>query len=110
MTGTMAPGDLHGPGSRRRFLRYTLGGVAAVAVAGTVGAVGFELVDHGVLPGKSALDQLDGACDVPAADLAPYAPPGPQHSGTFYSAARRTAVGYTIGYPPGHGPGTGCRW
>ena len=58
-----------------------------------------------MLPGKSELDRLDGACDVPAADFAPYAPPGPQYSGTFYSAARRTAVGYTIGYPPGHGPG-----
>ena len=69
------------------------------------GATGFEFVDHGVLPGKSELDQLDGACDVPAPDFAPYATPGPQYSGTFYSAARRTTVGYTIGYPPGHGPG-----
>ena len=58
-----------------------------------------------MLPGKTELDQLDGACDVPVADLTPYAPAGPQVSGTFYSAARRTTVGYTIGYPPGHGPG-----
>ena len=42
---------------------------------------------------------------MPAPDLAPYAKPGPQYSGTFYSAARGTAVGYTIGYPPGRGPG-----
>jgi hypothetical protein len=105
MTGTLAPGGLRGPGSRRRFLRYALGGVAAVAVAGAAGAAGFELVDHGVLPGKSELDRLDGACDVPAANFAPYAPPGPQYSGAYYSAARRTTVGYTIGYPPGHGPG-----
>jgi enterochelin esterase-like enzyme len=55
-----------------------------------------------VLPGKSELDQLDGACAVPAADLAGYAPPGPQYPGTFYSAARQTSVGYTIAYPPGH--------
>ena len=41
----------------------------------------------------------------PAADLAGYATPGPQHSGTFYSAARRTSVGYTIAYPPGHRQG-----
>jgi S-formylglutathione hydrolase FrmB len=102
MTGTPSPGDVRGPGSRRRFLRYALGGAAAVAAAG---AAGFELVGHGVLPGKSALDQLDGACDVAAPDLTAYAPPGPQHSGTFYSAARRRVVGYTIGYSPGHGPG-----
>jgi S-formylglutathione hydrolase FrmB len=102
VTGTLTPGDVRGSASRRRFLRYALGGVVAVAASG---AAGFELVDHGVLPGKSELDQLDGACDVPAPDFAPYATPGPQHSGTFYSAARRTSVGYTIGYPPGHGPG-----
>jgi S-formylglutathione hydrolase FrmB len=102
MTGTLTPGDVRGPSSRRRFLRYALGGVVAVAAAG---AAGFEFVEHGVLPGKSELDQLDGACDVPAPDFAPYATPGPQHSGSFYSAARRTTVGYTIGYPPGHGPG-----
>src|ERR1700761_1804181 len=88
--------------SRRRFLRYGLAGIAAVAVAG---ATGFEFVDHGLLPGKSELDQLDGACDVLAPDFAPYATPGPQYSGTFYSTARQRAVGYTIGYPPGHGPG-----
>jgi S-formylglutathione hydrolase FrmB len=102
MTGTLTPGDVRGPSSRRRFLRYALGGVVAVAAAG---AAGFEFVEHGVLPGKSELDQLDGACDVPAPDFAPYATPGPQHSGSFYSAARRTTVGYTIGYPPGRGPG-----
>jgi enterochelin esterase-like enzyme len=100
--GTLTPGDVRGAASRRRFLRYALGGVVAVAAAG---AAGFELVDHGVLPGKGKLDQLDGACDVPPPDFAPYATPGPQHSGSFYSAARRTTVGYTIGYPPGHAPG-----
>ena len=100
--GTLTPGGDPGrTASRRRFLRYALGGAVAVAAAG---AAGVELVDHGVLPGKSQLDQLDGACDVPAADFTPYATPGPQNSGTFYSAARRTTVGYTIGYPPGHAP------
>jgi enterochelin esterase-like enzyme len=88
--------------SRRRVLRYALGGIAVVA---TAGATGFELVDRGVLPGKGELDQLDGACSVPAAGLASYATPGPQHSGTFYSAARAASVGYTIAYPPGHGRG-----
>jgi pimeloyl-ACP methyl ester carboxylesterase len=104
MTITQTPPG--GAGSRqaprRRFLRCALGGLAVAAAAGTAG---FEFVEHGVLPGKSELDQLTGACDVPAADFAPYAAPGPQHSGSFYSAARRTTVGYTIGYPPGHGPG-----
>lgn len=103
MTMTHRPDNIgghHAP--RRRFLRYALGGLAVVAAAG---AAGFELVEHGMLPGKSELDQLTGACDVPAADFAPHAAPGQQRSGTFYSAARRTTVGYTIGYPPGHGPG-----
>jgi S-formylglutathione hydrolase FrmB len=87
--------------SRRRFLRYALAGVTVAAAAG---AAGFELVEHGLLPGKGELDQLDGACSVPA-DLTSYAAPGPQYEGSFYSAARRTVVGYTIAYPPGHGPG-----
>ena len=102
MTGTRTLDGLSRPASRRRFLRYALGGAVLVAAAG---AAGFELVDRGVLPGKSELDQLDGACDVPAPDFTPYAPPGPQYSGTFYSKARNTTVGYTVGYPPGHGPG-----
>lgn len=88
--------------TRRRFLGYVTGGVVVAAAAG---AGAFELVGHGVVPGKSKLDQLDGACDLPAANFAPYAPPGPQDSGTFYSAARRREVGYTIGYPPRHRPG-----
>ena len=87
---------------RRHFLRYSLASVAAVAAAGTAG---FELVGHGVLPGKGVLDRLDGACSVPPADLTAYAPPGPSLSGTFHSRARHRTVGYTIAYPPGHRPG-----
>ena len=41
-----------------------------------------------VLPGQGVLDSIDGACSVAAPDLASYAPPGPQVSGTFYSRAR----------------------
>jgi S-formylglutathione hydrolase FrmB len=89
--------------SRRRVLGYGLAGVAAVAAAGGVGG---ELVSRGVLPGKGTLDAIDGACSVAAPDLASYAPPGPEVSGTFYSRARNQAVGYTIGYPPGHRPGS----
>ncbi len=88
--------------SRRLFIRYGLAGVAAAAAVGLGGA---ELISHGDLPGKGELDAIDGACSVAAPDLAPYAPPGPQVSGTFYSAARNRAVGYTIGYPPRHRPG-----
>jgi enterochelin esterase-like enzyme len=68
------------------------------------GAVGFELVEHGVLPGKQALDQLDGACSVGAPPLR-FRTPGPSRSGTFFSRARRRQVGYTVAWPPGHGPG-----
>ncbi len=87
--------------SRRRLLGWGLGGAAVVVVAG---ATGFELVSHGVLPGKQTLDELDGACSVSPPSLS-YSAPGPSDSGTFYSEARRTQVGYTIAYPPGHGPG-----
>jgi len=87
---------------RRRFLGWALGGAVVAAAAGTAG---FELVNHGVLPGKSELDALDGACALEATDFVSYAAPGPEISGTFYSAARNREVGYTIGYPPGHGPG-----
>jgi enterochelin esterase-like enzyme len=89
---------------RRLFLRYGLGSVAAVAVAGTVGV---ELVSRGTLPGKGVLDSIDGACSVPAADLVTYAPLGPSVSGTFYSAARNRTVGYTVAWPPGHQAGDG---
>ena len=68
------------------------------------GATGFELVNHGVLPGKQLLDQIDGACSVPPPALS-FAPTGPSESGNFYSSARRRTVGYTIAYPPSHGPG-----
>jgi S-formylglutathione hydrolase FrmB len=99
---TPAPPSIVQNAPRRLFLRYTLASVAAVAAAG---AAGVELVNHGVLPGKGMLDRLDGACSVPAPDLAPYAPPGPSQSGTFYSRARNQTVGYTVAYPPGHRPG-----
>ncbi|MGH7733772.1 MAG: alpha/beta hydrolase-fold protein [Gemmatimonadales bacterium] len=87
--------------TRRRFLLAAAAGVGVLAGAGA-GVV--ELVDHGVLPGKSALDRLDGACsvDVPHLDVATV---GPTVSGRFASARRHTDVGYSIAYPPGHGPG-----
>ena len=65
------------------------------------GATAYELVDHGILPGKQRLDELDGACSVPAPTLS-FAPLGPSFSDQFFSSARGRSVGYTIAYPPGH--------
>jgi len=83
--------------SRRRMLSWLAGGVGVLAT-GAIG--GFELVEHGVLPGKYQLDQLDGACSVAAPTLS-FAPVGESISGTFFSKARRRSVGFTIGLPPG---------
>ena len=85
--------------SRRRFLVGGVGGLLGVAFAGV------ELVEHGLLPGKGALEQLTGACSV-AGPVLTFAKPGPSIYGTFYSQARNRTVGYTIAYPPGHGPGS----
>lgn len=87
--------------SRRRLLAWGLGG-AGVAAAG---ALGVELVDHGVLPGRLVLNTLDGACDAPPVALAYADPLGPTRTGSFYSRYRRRSVGYTLAWPPGHGPG-----
>lgn len=87
--------------TRRQFLVAAAAGLGVIAAAGAGGA---ELVDHGVLPGKSVLDRLDGACATPVPPLH-FAPVGPTVSGRFRSAARRTTVGYSLSYPPGHGPG-----
>lgn len=78
-----------------------LGGAAGLVVVGVTGA---ELVSHDVLPGKTVLDDLDGACSVPSPQVS-YLPSGPSFSGAFYSAARQRHVGYTIAYPPGHPAG-----
>jgi predicted peptidase len=88
--------------TRRLVLRAGLGGLFGVAA---LGVTGFELVNRGVLPGKHYLDVIDGACGVPEPPLH-YAELGPSFSGRFYSAARRQIVGYTLAYPPGHGPGS----
>ena len=85
--------------TRRRLLVSGAGGALAVALGG------FELVDHGVLPGKQTLDELDGGCSVSAPALS-FAPAGPARSGTFRSVARGRTVGFTIAYPPGHAPGS----
>ncbi len=84
--------------TRRRVLTL---GLAPAAVLACAAAGGTELVSRGVLPGRTLLDELDGACSVPDPPLA-FAPLGPSIDGAFYSAARRRTVGYTIAYPPGH--------
>jgi S-formylglutathione hydrolase FrmB len=84
--------------TRRQALTFGLGGLAAVAA---VGASGVELVDRNVLPGKGILERVDGACSV-SAPASVFSTLGPSSSGTFYSAARKRPVGYTIAYPPGH--------
>ena len=66
---------------------------------------GYELVSRGVLPGKSELDRLDGACSVGTAGFSYPRALGPAVSGTFHSSARGRDVGYSIGYPPGRRPG-----
>ncbi len=87
--------------SRRGFL---IGGAAVVGVA-AVGVVGGGvLVEEGVLPGKSKLDQVLGRCGT--ALEPPDVEPGPVTTGSFTSAARNGAeVGWTVIHPPGSGPG-----
>jgi pimeloyl-ACP methyl ester carboxylesterase len=87
--------------SRRRLLAAGLG----TAVVAAAGAAGLELIEHGVLPGRTDLAQLDGACEVASAPLV-FGRLGYVQSGQFYSRARRREVGYTIAWPPGHGPGS----
>ena len=97
--------DARGPGAagwtRRRVLTLGLAPAAALVAAGVTG---LELISRGLLPGKAMLDTLDGACSVPGPALE-FSLPGPSSSRTFYSAARRRTVGYTIAYPPGHRAG-----
>jgi S-formylglutathione hydrolase FrmB len=87
--------------TRRRLLATAVGG-AGVIVAG--GAAAAELAAHGVLPGRSLVDAIDGACAVTPTTLR-FGRTGPSVSGRFYSRARRCSVGYTIAYPPDHGSG-----
>jgi pimeloyl-ACP methyl ester carboxylesterase len=83
--------------SRRRALRLGVGALGSIAIAGVVCV---ELIDHGVLPGKSLLDSLDGACDVSVPAL--HVRSGSRSiTGSFYSARRRRVVDYRVGYPPG---------
>jgi enterochelin esterase-like enzyme len=100
--GPRAPGsDAPDRWTRRRVLGV---GAAGLAVAGAAGAGALELIARGVLPGRTVLERLDGACSVAGPPLV-FSAPGPSVSGSFYSRARRRQVGYTIAWPPGHQPG-----
>jgi pimeloyl-ACP methyl ester carboxylesterase len=94
-------GDGHARWSRRSLL---LAGFLSASVAGGAAFAGIELIDHDVLPGRQELEQLEGGCAV-AEPVLRFGPVGPSRSGRFYSRARRRRVGYTIAWPPGHGPG-----
>jgi pimeloyl-ACP methyl ester carboxylesterase len=93
-----------GDGTPQRLTRRSL---LACGIGGFIGAAfaGFELIEHGVLPGKQTLDALAGGCSVSGPALT-FVAPGPSHTGRFFSARRHRVVGYTIAYPPGHGPGS----
>ncbi len=82
--------------------KVVIGGIG-VALLGAMGG-GYELVERGAVPGKVRLDELLGRTKVDQPDVA-YRPPGSAVSGTFYSAARGTTVGWTISYPPGYRSG-----
>ena len=97
-----SPPEPAGRHSRRRILAFGLGGAAVVVVGG---AAAVALVADDVLPGKQVLDRLDGACSVSSPPMA-FSSVGPSLSGTFASAARRRRIGYTVAFPPGHGPGS----
>ena len=96
------PSGLERRWTRRRVLAWGVGAAAAMTAAGVAGD---ELVRSGVLPARQVLLSLEGACDV-AAPVLEVGAVGPATSGRFFSRARRQVVGYTIAYPPGHGPGS----
>ncbi len=84
--------------SRRRFLKFAGGAAGAVVIAG--GGL-YELVNNGDLPGKSALEQLTGACNVSYPPLK-FSGVGSTIKGSFNSKFRNKTVGYTIGLPHGY--------
>ena len=80
--------------TRRTFLLGALG-TAVLAAGGSVVAI-----EDGVLPGRTRLAELTGACDVDAVPAA--GPVGAITSGRFASSARGRDVGWSLALPPGH--------
>ena len=83
--------------TRRRFLCYVAGGVVAAVAAAGAGA--FELVDQGVVPGKSKLDQLDESSILPAPRQIETAPKA-LTSGDFAALAdvERVEIDYALAF------------
>ncbi len=80
--------------SRRTFLLGALGSVV-LAAGGSVVAI-----EDGVLPGRTRLASLAGACDVDGVPTA--GPTGTITSGQFASSARGRDIGWSLALPPGH--------
>jgi S-formylglutathione hydrolase FrmB len=84
-----------GPISRRGLLVGAIGATVVTVAGGT----GYELVQHGALPGKYQLDKILGACGgdpgVPAVMA------GPVSTTRFYSQHRKRTVQMIVMRPPG---------
>ena len=80
--------------SRRGLLIGVIGAAAVAAVGGT----GYELVQHGTLPGKYQLDNLLGACGSDPGVPAIMA--GPVSTTRFYSRHRKRTVRMIVMRPP----------
>jgi len=85
--------------TRRTFLLGALG-TAVLAAGGAVVAI-----EDGVLPGRTRLADLTGACDVDGFPAT--GPVGAITSGRFASSARGRDVGWSLALPPGHTAPTG---
>ncbi len=95
----MAPGGSDGIMPTMPTRRQLLAVAGAAVLAGVA-----ETVRGGYLPfdGAEHAARIVGACGGPAPRGAP---PGPLETWQFWSRARQTAVGATLAYPPGSGPG-----
>nr|AHE14690.1 putative esterase [uncultured bacterium] len=92
--------DHHVRITRRRLLAAGAAGLGLAAA----GAGGVRLIDAGLLPGQSPVNELLGRCDISVPAVPPAA--GPIVDGAFPSVSRRTLVDYRLAYPPGFAPGS----
>ncbi|WP_432946339.1 alpha/beta hydrolase [Kribbella sp. CA-253562] len=82
--------------TRRPTRRRVLLGVAGLGAAGIAG------LETTILPGRARVHDVLGLTGEDG--VVPDVPAGPVVSGSFASAARRTAVGWSVIYPHGHRP------
>ena len=92
--------------TRRRVLTLALAPAAVLAGAGLAGT---ELVSRGILPGRSVLAKLDGACSVPVLPLA-YSPPGRRSRARSSPRPGAGRSGTRSPTRPATAPATSCRW